>query len=181
MSLKEKGLEVRMINRLNPSEKSGENVPLNKEMQFNLNFAKDTYKQTGKFMPMVVGISGNHRYVVPCHWANDTEKYKLVNAIKGKFRGLGVTAIVVMTEAWSLMLKHPALYNDSMRPSEHPDRVEVFILNYTDKNGTKCMVMPIIREEGEVTLGVSRISEKEGLTVVDNLFGNYFNKEEKCL
>jgi hypothetical protein len=166
-----------MQNRMNLSKKPEEKEYRDKEMQINLEFAKETYRETGKFMPMVIGLSNTGRFVVPFHWIDDNEKYKLADAIKKKFKDLGVIAIIFMTEAWSLKIKHPALYTEeTLRPSQHPDRIEVFIMNYTDKKGTKGLVMPIIREGNEVTLGTPVLNE-EGVSMVDNLFGNYFSRE----
>lgn len=167
-----------MENRLNPSHKEEPEDIIDREIEFNIAFARETYKRIKKFAPMVVGISKGKHYVLPFYWEKPEEKVKLAEAIKGQFRKLGVTAIVFMSEAWSSHVRHPALMNKDIRPSEQLNRQEVFIMNYTDKDKTIGIILPIERIGDEVTLGVLTKSDKQNIEVKDYLWGDYF-KEEK--
>lgn len=72
----------------------------NKEVEFSINFVQDMIQRTGKLSPMVIGKAGEKRYVAPCMWKDDDEKYIVVEKAKELFRRNGVTEIIFMSEAW---------------------------------------------------------------------------------
>jgi hypothetical protein len=150
---------------------------LGKEMELSVTFVKSIIEQSKELVPMAIGIAGKNRYVIPFTWKTREEKYDLVDKVKKEFRKLGVTAICFMTEAWMLRVRHPALYNPNVAPSEHPDRQEIAAVSLIDKGGIKGVVMPIIRTGGEVTLG-EPIKSGGDISIVDNLWGDYFKGGE---
>lgn len=170
-----------MINRINPlvGNKS-EEVTFEKEIKQSIDFARKVYEDKDSFAPMAIGITDKGRYIVPCFWKDDESKYRMVDGIKKAFKDFGVTVIVFMTESWMLRVRHPALYNPNVRPSKHPDRIEILMISYVDKSGTRGVIIPIERDDkNKVELGEPKFNEIEGCQIVDNLFGDYFSKEVK--
>lgn len=173
-----------MENRINKHEQKEDFSNLSaadREIRNSYGFAKETYKETGKFVPMVIGLTSEGRFVVPfIGWDNNNDKYTVADAIKKAFRLKGVTAIVFMTEAYGVKLRHPSLFNENIVPSEHADREDVFIINYIDKEGTKGIMAPVSYADGKATLGeIEYESTKKGFTVVDHLWSSYFKEEER--
>lgn len=168
-----------MENRLNITEFQGKHsISVEEEIAADISFAKKAYELSGRFVSMVVGIAGNHKYVTLFSCQNGTEKHILAKVIKDFFKSKNVTDIVFMTEAWALKIKHPSLLNkDTLPPSQNPGKEEIFMLTYMNKDLYKSIMFPIIRSGDEVSLGAPTTAEQKGdLTVQDNIWGDYFKE-----
>lgn len=168
-----------MEDRLKRSDKlSIESVEDIDEMKLSIDFVRKCFEVKGNLSPMVIGTAEKGRYVVPFLHKDNNEKYILAKKIKEEFKKVGVTAIVVMTEAW--MVKQKAgMIDTSIRPSEHPLKQEIVMVNLLEKNKYESAIIPIIRSEKEVILGEPITSKQTGAELRDNLFGDYFKEAEK--
>jgi hypothetical protein len=145
---------------------------MNKELTFNLEFAKRMIKDEGHLSAMVIGITDNgDHFICPFITHNDTEKYALAQLIKAEFRNKLVTAIIFMTEAWMVEVRHRALINKDMpRPSENPNRKECIMISYINKDGNIGITVPILRIDNEIEFG----DYSESNHIKDKLWGDMF-------
>lgn len=151
----------------------------NKEFAMAVDFAVSMINDKGKVAPMVIGIKENgDRHVVLVPWRNDSEKERAIEAVCGIFKKLMVKEIVFMTEAWGLEVSNAEFHRQEFkRPSENANRKEMVIINYLSDKEKIAASMPIIREEGKVSVG--KLSIVMNNDFQDNVFGRYFSKGDQ--
>lgn len=151
----------------------------NKEFAMSVDFATSMIADKGKVAPIVIGIDKNgNRRVVLVPWRNDTEKELAINMVCKMFKKLGVVEIVFMTEAWGLEVSNAEFHRQEFkRPSENANRKEMVIINYLSDKEKIAASMPIIREEGKVSVG--KLSIVMNNDFQDNVFGRYFSKGDQ--
>jgi len=144
------------------------------DLAYNIAFAKTMLKERGKLSPMVVGVVGKDRIVFPFRFSDDEEQRKLANIIKAELRRLKADALIVLTEAWTLKLRHPALYNPATRAKDHPNRKEGIVILYITKISTVRVIIPIIRVLDTVEFGEQSVLITK--TVNDKVWGDAFKE-----
>ena len=103
--------------------------------------------------PMVVLVKGDTRTLTPVMFQNgdDDSKDIVSEGIKVLVRMFNPDAVVYMCEAWGV--KSTKYDLNEVRPSEHPNRIELLMVRIEFKTGEKydCSAN-IIRKEKEVLL-----------------------------
>jgi len=148
------------------------------ELEYNIAFAKAVVKERGKLSPMVVGIVGRERLCFPFFFRDDEELKVQTEIIKAELRKAGATALVVLTEAWYLKLRHPALYSPAyQRPKDHPDRKECLVIFFITKVASVRAIIPFTRVLDTIEFGQeTRLHYK---TVNDEQWGDLFFPQKK--
>jgi hypothetical protein len=83
---------------------------------------------------------------------NDSEKDATVAKVRETFRKKNIIRYMFCSEAWALTVPTPT--GPLPRPSQHPDRVEVVIVEAEDKSGGSMTAHMLIHRKGDaVTLG----------------------------
>lgn len=150
----------------------------NKEVELSINFASNMMLTEGKVVPMVVGITPEgKRHICLVPWQNDREKAETIRQVTKLFRGLGVDKIVFMTEAWGLVVVKEDYEEGTPfpRPSTHPDRVEMVVINYLSHTEKVAVSIPVIRKDKAISLGDPKITMNNDFE--DNVFGGYFREQ----
>jgi hypothetical protein len=101
--------------------------------------------------PMIVLVKGDGRTVTPLSFQNDDQKDIVTEGIKVLVKMTDPDIVVYMCEA--CCVKRTSKDIDELRPSDHPNRIEMVIVRIEFKTGEKydCSAN-IIRKEEEVLL-----------------------------
>lgn len=151
------------------------------EMDYAISFVRKCFEEKGNISAMVIGIAGDNRYVVPFIHKSDEEKYKLAGIIKRFFKSKGVDQIQFMTEAWMVKQSSKMGVNTAIRPSQHPLKQEIVMINIFERTKCDSAILSIIRGNSkEVSLGEPKLSSQEGVDFVDRIWGDYFKGGENA-
>jgi hypothetical protein len=112
-----------------------------------------TFVTQGCIAPMFFGEDAEGQCTILfALFKNDSEKDATAAKVRETFRKKNVIRYVFCSEAWALVVPTPT--GQLPRPSQHPDRVEVVIVEAEDKSGQNLTAhMPIKRKGDAVTLG----------------------------
>jgi hypothetical protein len=112
-----------------------------------------TFAAQGTIAPMFFGEDASGQCtVLLAAFENDAEKDAAAARVRVAFRDKNVIRYVFCSEAWALVV--PSKTSPIPRPSRHPDRIEVVIVEAEDKSGKNLSAhMPIERKGETVTLG----------------------------
>ena len=142
------------------------------DLEFHIEFAKKMISDRGELYPMVVGIIGTKRVTYPFVVSNDVDLRVQSNNIKDKLRRLGADSLVVLTEVWTVKLRHPALYSPDIDVRSHPDCKKSLLILYVKKISTVRVIIPIIKVFDSIEFGEQSIVIYK--TVNDKQWGDTF-------
>jgi hypothetical protein len=106
-----------------------------------LRLIEATFEQSKQILPMVVLVKEDQRFIIPVQYENDAHKDILSQGIKDLVKKSEPDVVIYMAEAWSIDYKH--LRNSVLnklplpRPSLHPNREEIVIVQIEFKTGEK--------------------------------------------
>ena len=116
--------------------------------------AKRIFEDSGEVLPMWHVVDGNgDNLLLATPWTSDEEKRDIIVKLRELFRLRKVKRLVFMVEAWIAAVRADS-EGETPRPSEHPDRREVIIINAEDRDGSNLYGMYYILrpEHGPPTL-----------------------------
>ena len=97
-------------------------------------FACKKFKDVGEVSPMIIADTADgHRLVVPTVLGSAEQKDAVSESLRAQFKAKGVVRYASMTEAWMVVPRSGQPFPG--RPSTHPDRREVLLIEAGDKQG----------------------------------------------
>lgn len=124
------------------------------------------FRKHGEVQPMWHAVDGNDQHIlIATPWRDDDEKDATSQALRTMFRAKNVKRFAFICEAWVATVKTLAEVNDGLRPSEHPDRREVLMINAEDRQGNELSgFFYILRpEHGPATLSPLHMNDFTGM------------------
>jgi hypothetical protein len=100
--------------------------------------------------------------VLQCPWNGDFEKDLMISMIKSKARELNAIAAMYIAEAWALSVPKEQDNPDLLRPSLHPDRVEIVQIVAFDGSEIIAKSLTMIRDK--ITGRLTRLDADEVIT-----------------
>jgi hypothetical protein len=125
------------------------------------------FRKNGGVLAMWHAVDGNDEHIlIATPWNNDDEKDIASGALRQMFRAKKVKRFAFICEAWTAEVSTMAEVREGPRPSEHPDRREVLMINAEDREGNSLSgFFYILRpEHGEATLSPLHMNDYTGMT-----------------
>jgi hypothetical protein len=94
------------------------------------------FGESGEILPMWHVVDGNDEHVlIATPWSSDEEKDITQRGLRMMFQAKHVKRLAFICEAWIATVNTMTEAKEGPRPSEHPDRREVLIINAEDRWG----------------------------------------------
>jgi hypothetical protein len=94
-------------------------------------------------LPMWHAVAGNDEHIlIATPWNSDKEKDIVVKGLRQMFAAKQVKRFAFIVEAWVASISQSGITPNTYagpRPSEHPDRREVLMINAEDRDGSQIM------------------------------------------
>jgi hypothetical protein len=130
-----------------------------------LGFIEKTFNQFNVLSPMVVFVKDNRRTIIAAEFHNDAHKDMVSEGIKELVKRAEPDVVIYSAEAWMIVAKE---YKEgvTIRPSYHPDRIEIVTARIEFKTGEKydCSAK-ILREKGKAWLDKFDINPDGGMSM----------------
>lgn len=115
---------------------------------------------------------------VPGQFENDKQKHWFFEQVRALAKDKGAYGGMWICEAWCLKCDEDNYVDpdsdDYVRPSEHPERIEILSILAADHAGTTCLTVEIKRDGDKITLGEEQWLD-DGQTQ-DAMFQDVFRK-----
>ena len=122
------------------------------------------FQESGEVLPMWHAVMGNDEHtLISTPWRDDTEKDIAMDMLRRFFREAKVKRYVFIVEAWIAHVQTQREVTEGPRPSEHPDRREVLMINAEDRSGESIIGQYFILrpEHGPPTLSPLKVQPYE--------------------
>ncbi len=106
-----------------------------------------TFNTKKELHPMFILIKDDKRFVCPVSFSNDTQKDIVNLGMRDLVKNTLPDIVVYAAEAWMIVFKK--MPKELPRPSTHPDKVEVVIVQIEFKTGEKFSCMADILRNGD--------------------------------
>jgi hypothetical protein len=130
-----------------------------------LGLIRQTFDQLQVLNPMVVFVKDDRRVIIAAEFHNDAHKDMVSEGIKELVKRSEPDIVVYSAEAWAATVKN---YKEgvTIRPSYHPDRIEIVVVQIEFKTGEKydCSAK-ILREKGKARLDKFDINPDGGMSM----------------
>jgi hypothetical protein len=128
-------------------------MTLREFLDYHIASARLVFAAQGCIDPMFFGTDAQGACIILCPaFDNDEQKEAAAAEARAIFKAKNIIRYVFCSEAWALTV--PTTTDAIPRPSKHPDRIEVVIVEAEDKSGKNLSVHMLIQRKGDtVTLG----------------------------
>lgn len=141
--------------------------------EFFCDAARQNFERDGELMGFIIWVSkdGDAMKTAPMIYEDDDEREIFVTSVKKMLIEDEAKWVATVSEAWTLVLKGkpPKMVESLPRPSEHPDRIEVVMVQLEYAGGAHYAQGLIKRDGDEVTLEDFETGHTESLDNVGRL------------
>jgi hypothetical protein len=127
-----------------------------------LKLVKQMFDTQKSIVPMVVMVKDDHRAMMQAEFHSDAQKDSVSQGIKDLVKRSEPDVVVYMAEAWMIKMNElpPEIPRLPLpRPSSHPNRTEIIIVQIEFKTGEKFgCIADILRNGSDAQLGKFEIT-----------------------